>query len=124
MKFFLAVALVLSVRTARADDAPSDADIKKFLAFFDKLADTAVADKGKCPQMGTDLNAIIDKNADVMAMAEKAKSSGKKLPQDAQQHIIDTAKRMMPPIMECKDDASVKKALGRLKMGPPRGQSK
>jgi hypothetical protein len=116
MKYLLALSLVLSVRTARADDGPSDADIKKWLAFIDKLADTAVADKDSCSKMGPDLHAILDKNADVLELAKKAKESGKKLPADAQAHAQETFKRMVPALMTCKDDAAVKKAMERLQI--------
>ena len=124
MKFLIAVSLVLSARIAVADDGPSDADVKKWLAFIDKLADTAVADKDNCTKMGPDLNAVIDKNADILAIAQKAKDSGKKLSADDQQHVIDTMKRMVGAVMNCKDDAGVKKALDRLKMGGGRAPKK
>jgi len=117
MKYLLALSLVLSVRIARADDGPSDADIKKWLAFIDKLADTAVADKDNCPKMGTDLNDLIDKNADVLEAGKKARAAGKKLPADTQQRVMDAFKRAAGAMAGCKDDAGVKKAFGRLQMG-------
>jgi hypothetical protein len=116
MKYVLALSLVLSVRIARADDGPSDADLKKWLAFIDKLADTAVADKDSCAKMGPDLNALLDKNADMIELAKKAKESGKKLPADAQTHAQEAFKRMVPALMNCKDDAGVKKAMERLQL--------
>ena len=119
MKYLLALVLALSTTTtiARADDSASSDDVKKWLAFIDKLADTAVADKDDCAKMGTDLNALIDKNADVLAIAQKAKDAGKKLSADDQKHVQDTMKRMVGAIVNCKDDAGVKKAMDRLKMG-------
>ena len=121
MKKFLTLctALALTARVAHADTtAPSDA-VKKFLAFFDKIVDTVVADQDDCPKMAKDVNALIDANKDVLEAAKKAKAEGKKLPDDARQHMMDASKKMMPGMQKCGKDKDVSAAFQRLDMGPP-----
>jgi hypothetical protein len=120
----LALAFAASISHA---DAPagsggtaSDADVKRYLVFWDKLVDTVVNDKDTCPKMGTDMNALIDANKDLLAIAQKAKADGKQLPPDAAQHIKDSLPKLMGPIMGCKDDPTVKAAIQRLKLSGPR----
>jgi hypothetical protein len=117
------VVLALAAGVASADGsgsgAPSggtvsDPDTKRFLAFWDKLVDTVVADKDNCPKMGTDLSALIDANKDLLAAAQKARAAGKQLPADAAQHMKDTATRFANGVMGCAKDASVKAAMQRL----------
>ena len=111
--------LVLAGHVALADTGPTKADFDKFLAFIDKVVDTAVADQDNCPKMGTDVNAIIDANKDLLAMANKARASGGKMPADVVQHMMDSAKRMAPAAQKCGKDSTVKAALARLPHGPP-----
>jgi hypothetical protein len=92
----------------------SDADAKRWLAFWDKLVDTVIADKDNCPKMGTDLNALIDANKDLVATAQKAQAGGKQLPPDALQHMKDAAPKMATAAMNCAKDPNVKGALQRL----------
>jgi hypothetical protein len=98
-----------------ASGGVSDADLKRFLAFFDKLVDIVVNDKDSCTKMGADLNSLIDANKDLLAMAAQARASGKQLPPDAVKHIQDSMQKMMPGMMNCKDDANVKGAIARLR---------
>jgi hypothetical protein len=101
---------------APSGGAVSDADVKRFLAFWDKLVDVAVADKDNCPKMGTDLNALIDANKDVIAAADKARAAGKQLPADAAQHVKDGATKFAQNVMGCAKDATVKGAMQRLSL--------
>jgi hypothetical protein len=94
----------------------SDADVKRWLAFFDKLVDVVVNDKDSCPKMGSDLNSHIDANQDLLAAAQKARAEGKQLPPDAVKHMTGSFQKMGPAMMACKDDASVKSAIQRLKL--------
>ncbi len=126
MKLFRTVFIALAVTAGIASaDAPkkdtatstaSSDDVKKFLAFFDKLVDTVVADKDSCPKMAKDVNALIDANQAVLEMAKKAKESGKQLPDDAKQHMMESAKRMMPAMQKCGNDKDVNAAFQRLDM--------
>jgi hypothetical protein len=120
------LALVLAAGVAHADgsggggggNVASD-DVKRWLVFWDKLVDTVVTDKDACPKMGTDVNALIDANKDLLAMAQKAKADGKQLPADAQQHMKDSLPKLMSGMMNCAKDATVKGAFQRLKLGGP-----
>jgi hypothetical protein len=115
MRACCAVVLAGSVAFA-ADDA-----ISNFLAFFDKVADAAVADKDDCATMAKDINKLIDDNKAVLDAAKKAQASGKALPADARNHMMATGKRMAAAVAEkCKDDKGVTAAMARLpKHGPP-----
>jgi hypothetical protein len=93
----------------------ADADVKRWLAFWDKLVDTFVNNKGNCPKMGTDINALVDASKDLIAAAQKAVADGKVLPADARQHMKDTAPKMINAAMSCANDAGVKAAMQRLK---------
>ena len=95
----------------------SDADVKRWLVFWDKLVDTTVSDKDSCPKMGTDLNALIDANKDLLALAQKAQAEGKQMPPAAKQHMMDTAQKMVSALMGCQNDASVKAAIQKLQLG-------
>lgn len=120
MKFLtkmLPVSLLLSAGIARADTTITSADAQKWLAFFDKIVDTAVADQDSCPKMAKDINALIDANKDLLDKAAKAQSEGKKLPADAQKHMEDGAKKMMPAFQKCGKDKDVGAAFKRLPHG-------
>ena len=118
MKLFniIAVTLLLGLgaRAARADEA---ADMKKFMAFFDKIVDTVVADQDSCPKMATDLNKVIDANKDVLEMAKKYADSKKKMPPEMQKHMQEQVGRMMPGIQKCGQDKGVQAAFARLDVG-------
>ena len=122
MKKFTTIAITLmftlglGARVSRADDA---ADVQKYLALIDKIVDTAVADQNDCPKMGKDLSALIDANKDVLEMAQKKRAEGKKLPADAQKHVQESVRKMMPAIGKCHTDKDVQAALQKMKMGPP-----
>lgn len=118
--YTVSLALVLGfgafgARTARADET---SDMKKFMAFFDKIVDTVVADQDSCPKMATDINALIDKNKDVLEMAKKYANSNKKMPAEMQKHMQEQVGRMMPGIQKCGQDKGVQAAFARLDVGP------
>ncbi len=116
----LSLALAFAASPARADAKEVDAaSVKKFLAFFDKLVDTIVADKDSCPKMAKDINALVDGNQDLLAAAAQAEKDGKKMPDDAQKHMKDSVSKMLPAMMKCKDDKDVTAALTRLDMKHP-----
>jgi alkylation response protein AidB-like acyl-CoA dehydrogenase len=113
----LALAFTFTATTAHADTYVSKADAQQFLAFFDKFADTAVADKASCPKMAADMSSEIDANKAMLDKARAAAASGKKLPKDAQDHLMQAAQRMMPAFQACGTDAKVKAAMQRLNFG-------
>jgi hypothetical protein len=97
----------------KADSTPAPGDVAKFLKFFDTLVDTVVGDKDTCPKMATDINALIDDNKEMLAMAKQAKAAGKTLPQDAQDHMKASVKRMLPAMQTCGRDPKVQAAFQR-----------
>lgn len=113
----LALAFTFTATTAHADTYVSTADAQKFLAFFDKFVDTAVADKASCPKMAADMNSEIDANKALLDKARAAAASGKKLPKDAQQHMMEAGQRMVPAFEACGTDEKVKAAMQRLNFG-------
>ena len=90
------------------------ADVAKWLAFFDKIVDKVVADKDSCPTMAKDVNALVDANKDLLEKANAAVAAGKKLPEDAQKHMMDSAKKMMPAMQKCGNDKDVQAAFMRM----------
>jgi len=93
MKTWLAVLLLaaLPAKLALAEAPPSEvskADAEKWLAFFDKLVDTIVADQGKCPRMASDVTQLIDANAEsprVEELVEKS-TNGQLTPDEIQEY--------------------------------------
>jgi hypothetical protein len=119
----IVLALALPFGVVRADtpkatdNTPSKADVDKFIAFFDKLVDTIVADKADCPKMATDINKLVDANQDLLKKASEAKAKGQKLPQDAMDHMNASSKKMLSAIMEkCAQDKGVQAALQRMQV--------
>jgi len=126
----LSLALAASVTTAFADDAkkpapadkaPPKADVDKYLAFFDKLVDTIVADKDDCKKVAADVNKMLDDNTALLKMAADAQAAGMKLPKEAVDHMVEGSKRMMPTMQKCGKDADVNKAFQRMSMKPKKG---
>lgn len=114
----LMLALTFTATTARADKTVSEADAQKFLAFFDKFVDTALADKASCPKMAADMNSEIDANKALLDKARAAQAAGKQLPKDAQQHMMQDGRRIVPAMQACGSDKGVQAALQRLNVGP------
>jgi hypothetical protein len=106
-------------KDAKTDAAP--ADVKLFLAFFDKLVDIAVADKDDCKKMAADLNKHIDGNKALLDRAKEAQAKGEKLPDSAKEHMMNQVKRLMGAMQKCGADADVQAALNRMPKGggPP-----
>jgi hypothetical protein len=123
MKFLFGLVLVLAVPFKQAVAAPevSRADMERFLAFFEKLVDTIVADKDNCPKMAGDVNALVDANADLLKKAAEAKASGQKPPADLKERADKTAKRMIDGLGNCMNDKGVQNAIER--MNPNRVKS-
>lgn len=110
--FSIVIVLAFGARIARADDS---ADIKRYLAFLDKIVDTVVADQDNCPKMGTDLNALVDANKDIIEIAHKARAAGKTLPPADMKHLQDNMKKMGPGMQKCHADKGVSGALAKLR---------
>lgn len=124
--FCIAGALALGPSIAMADKVappaePTEADLKAFLKFFDGLADIVVKDKDNCTTMAADVNKDIDDNKALLDKAKAMQASGKKMPDDVKQHMMETGRRMAGAMMEkCSNDKAVNAAFARLpKHGPP-----
>jgi hypothetical protein len=145
MKIFRSISLALALSlslgtagTALADQKPSGsggaaapaltdqdkADIAKWLAFFDSIVDTVVKDKDNCTSMATDINALIDKNQDLIKKASDAVAAGKKLDEASQKHMMDSVKKMGPAMQKCGSDKNVQAALMRMAPGKPAPKGK
>jgi hypothetical protein len=92
----------------------SAADTQKWLAFFDKLVTTVVKSSGTCDKLATDVNKLIDVNHDAIEVARAARTAGRKLPQAAQQHMMDGVKKMVPTLQKCGQDDRVRAAFAKL----------
>ena len=103
----------------KTDAAP--ADVKAFLAFFDKLTDIAVADKDDCKKMAADLNKHIDDNKALLDKAAEAQAKNQKLPDSAKEHMMKNVQRLMGAMQKCGADPGVQAALNRMPKGggPP-----
>jgi hypothetical protein len=119
----LAYALLTSIclaaiGIANADDKTSQemssAETSKWLTFFDKLVTTVVKSSRTCGKMATDVNTVIDANQDAVAVARAAHAAGRRLPQHAQQHMLDGVKKMVPSLNKCGQDNKVRAAFAKL----------
>ena len=114
---FLAGICATGIGIAKAEDKPpqemSAADTQKWVAFFDKLVDTVVA-ANTCDKLATDVNKLVAANQDAIATAKAAHSAGRKLPQSAQQHMMEGVKKMVPGLQKCGQDDKVRAAFAKL----------
>jgi hypothetical protein len=105
-------------RVTGADKAPQTMDAgetTKWLTFFDKLVETVVrSSSATCTKMAGDVNAVIDANRDAVAIARAAHAAGRKLPQAAQQHMLEGVKKMVPAMQKCGQDDKVRAAFAKL----------
>ena len=119
MKLLYSLTFALAATTSVAlADAPKEAakeDVSKWLAFFDKIVDTIVADKADCTKMAGDINKLVDTNKDLLDKADEAKAKGLELPKDAKEHMNAGIKKMMPAMQEkCMNDKGVQGAMERM----------
>jgi hypothetical protein len=123
MRTLLALALltgicISAVRIANADDRPpqqmSAADTTRWLTFFDALVTTVVKSSGTCEQLATDVNRVIGSNQDAIEIARSAHAAGRRLPQHAQQHMMEGVKKMVPGLNKCGQDDKVRAAFAKL----------
>jgi hypothetical protein len=102
---------------AHAEAAPqhmAPADVERWLAFWDKLVVTVVQAQATCDKLATDVSAVIDKNKPAIAIARTARAEGKKLPEAAQQHMLEGVKQMVPVMQRCGQHDKVRAAFAKL----------
>ena len=102
-------------KQAPAEVTPNEA--RSWLALFDKVVDTVVANRDDCAKMSTGLNAVIDANQETIAMARDAKAKGKRLPANVQQQMLDGMRKMVAALDKCARDEKVAAAFRRLDLG-------
>ncbi len=111
----LAVLLVLGA-AAHAAPPPAEmsaSDVSRWLTFWDKLVET-VAPQKSCERMAGDVSSLVDHNKAAIAVVKTARQQGKKLPEAAQQHMLEGVKKMVPAMQKCGQDASVRAAFAKL----------
>lgn len=117
MRSLIYVLLLGTLLTAAlADSRPGEmapADVAKWLGFFDKLV-TTVVNAPACDRMASDVSTLVDQNKDAIAVAKAARSRGEKLPDAAQQHMLDGVKQMLPAMQRCGQDTKVRAAFAKL----------
>ncbi|HEY0991630.1 MAG TPA: hypothetical protein VGD80_31475 [Kofleriaceae bacterium] len=98
----------------------SQATADKFIAFFDKLVEIAVANKDDCTKMATAVNGHVDANQALLKEIADAKAQNKEAPQAMKDHVTQkTRDELQPAIAKCSQDKAVLTAFGRLRGGRP-----
>jgi hypothetical protein len=128
LRSMFVVTLTCLITTAAAQPPAEEmraADVQKWLGFFDRLVDAVVRNEASCDKMAADVSAVIDANHDSLLLARDARATHKKLPESAQQHMLDGVKKMSPGIEKCGDNEKVKTAFAKLEIkDSPRDASK
>ena len=97
----------------------SQATADKFIAFFDKLVEIAVANKDDCAKMATAVNGHVDANQALLKEIADAKASNKEPPAAMKDHVMQKTKDELQPAMtaKCSQDKSVMAAFNRIRPG-------
>ncbi len=110
---------IIGVAAAHAQPATksklmSEADVARWLGFFDKLVGTVASSNASCDKLAVDVAQVIDQNKDAIEIARNARASGKKLPEAAQQHMLEGVKKMVPAMQKCGQHDKVRAAFAKL----------
>jgi hypothetical protein len=98
----------------------SQATADKFIAFFDKLVEIAVATKDDCAKMATAVNGHVDANQALLKEIADAKAQNKEAPQAMKDHVTQkTRDELQPAMAKCGQDKAVLTAFGRLRGSRP-----
>ena len=98
--------------TSKTDVGP--AEVKEYLAFFDKFVNYIDVDQNDCDKMAKDLSAHLDASHALLVKAKAAHDAGKTLPESARQHIMSTAPKMAPGVQKCNSNEKVMAALQKI----------
>jgi hypothetical protein len=108
-------------------DVVSDADAKRFLAFYDKLVSIVVADQDDCAKMATEISTHVDANLELIKTANAAKEHGKELPAGIKERFAKLTDEQLKPALtkKCIRDKAVQTAFEKLAAGttPPPASS-
>lgn len=111
----LLVASLAGLASAQAASSEmADADVNKWINFFDRLVVTVVKAQATCEKLALDVSTVIDQNKDAIAVARAARAAGKRLPEAAQQHMLEGVKKMVPALRRCGAHDKVKAAFAKL----------
>jgi hypothetical protein len=110
----LVTAGIAGAQTTKPEVPP--AQVTRWITFFDKLVAVVVADQQECDKMASDVTTLIDANRDVIAIAQRAHAAGQKLPEEAQQHMIDGIEKMVPAMQLCGHSPKVITAFKKLEV--------
>ena len=100
------------------------AEAERILEFFNRFADTIIANKDDCKKMAAAVNTFVDANADNIKKAKEIKDGKKRLPRAIEEKMMARLKEMVPAMQKCQSDADVRKALERAKGDDKKGAKK
>lgn len=102
---------------APAKQEVSAAEADKFLAFYNKFVDIAVASKEDCAKLTKESNALIDANGDLLKKIQEAKAANKELPQATKEKMMSRIKELMPAMKKCESDPAFTAVMQRMQGG-------
>ena len=118
----IAVAVVLGASPALAEtkalpkaEEVAAADAERILEFFNRFADTIIANKDECKKLAGAVNVFVDANGDNIRKAKEIKDGKKRLPKAIEEKMMARLKEMVPAVQKCQRDPDVRKALERAK---------
>jgi hypothetical protein len=116
----LVLAIVVAVASvAHASDATevSADQAKAWVGLFDKLVESVITDRNDCENMAAHITGLAVANQATISMARDARAAGKRLPVAAQQHMLDSMRRMVGALDKCGRDDKVAAAFHHLDLG-------
>jgi hypothetical protein len=113
VSLLLITGLATTVHAQGAANEMAPADVTRWLGFFDKLVVTVVKSPS-CDKLASDVSVLVDQNKDAVAIARAARAQGKKLPQPAQEHMLEGVKKMVPAMQKCGQHDKVRAAFAKL----------
>ena len=116
MKLFSSLLLTVALTVGLATHARADGiDAEKFLSWFEKLADTVVADQNDCAKMSSDIIKSVDDNKAMIDAAQQAHKNGQQFTGDQAKRMAMAGQKIAQAVVaKCAQDANVKAAMGRL----------
>ena len=119
MKHVVVALAVLVAGVAHAADANevTSEQAKAWVGLFDKVVDGVISERDDCERMAAHVTGLAVANQPTIAMAREAKAHGKHLPAAAQQHMLDSLRRMVAALDKCGRDENVAAAFRHLDLG-------
>jgi hypothetical protein len=119
MKYLFLAIVVAAASVAHAADSNevSAEQTKAWIGLFDKVVNSVVDNRSDCERMAAQINGLAVANQQTIQMAREAKAAGKHLPASAQQHMLDSARRMLGALDKCGRDDKVAAAFRHLDLG-------